>query len=366
MSYLKRVKKNKVEVDLTQYCIMLLGGIKTGKTTFYADLVTEFFGTSDAGLLLPFEKGYTCLNDVNIFPHVFSLDMEFWNEEKAKFDIKEGWNVFTSIIDELVKGRKEHGIKMIGIDTLDNLFSLAEKHFLRDWNRTNPAKRADSINGAYDGYGKGLEKVYSSVYEQIQKLRRAGFGLVIINHSRLKTIKKDVINGEYNQIGSALTERYFQEIAKDCDIIGHLVVEKTVTDKKVEETHRTIRFRDDGFVLAGTRLPAEFPAKLPLDVKVFKKEFEKIILNLAGGEEQLDVLKKESEEKVERLASTKSFEEMDNIELVGVLRDYVVGMEEEAKRMFQAEVANLGINLKEPESCEKKALIYLIEFVKGN
>ena len=52
------VVENEVKLDLSEYLLYILGAEKIGKTTLYHEFVKEFFGTSKAGLLIPFENGF--------------------------------------------------------------------------------------------------------------------------------------------------------------------------------------------------------------------------------------------------------------------------------------------------------------------
>ena len=139
MALLKnKMKLNKVSLDFSNYYMFLKGVEKSGKTTMCRDLTLKLYGKAEAGLLLAIgkEKGYKALDNIQ------ALDVEDWGE-------------FQEAVEDLIENRDEYkDIKMIYIDTLDELIELAEKQTITYSNRTTN-KKVTTLNAALGGYGAG-------------------------------------------------------------------------------------------------------------------------------------------------------------------------------------------------------------------
>ena len=108
MSLLNKISINTIIPDLTKYYYFLQGVEKIGKTTFFRDLVLQLFnGDPTQGLLLAIgsEKGFKALDNIQV------IEIETWAD-------------FVGIINGLCQS-KQHGIKLVGVDTYDELVELA-------------------------------------------------------------------------------------------------------------------------------------------------------------------------------------------------------------------------------------------------
>lgn len=144
MGLLNKVKKNEVILGFEDYCFLLRGQEKSGKTSLYADLVKEFYGDTTKGLLIPFEKGYSAINDINVFPITIL--------PKTKIDgiEKDGWDIFSELVNELIETRDENGIKLICIDTVDEFMKVAIEKIKR-MSIIETGKPCKSINDCFGG-----------------------------------------------------------------------------------------------------------------------------------------------------------------------------------------------------------------------
>ena len=250
MSMLKKAKINKVSMDLSNYYYLIQGVQKSGKTTFARDFILEMCdGNPEEGLLLAVgkEKGYKALDDIN------ALDIETWKD-------------FDAVIKELVEEKEEHGIKYIFVDTYDELIPLAEKEIMRMSIKAT-GKPCKTFNSAFGGYGQPRIELRKLVTEKLELLNKH-FGLFILGHTKLKTIKEQGMleDQEYQKLSSNLNADYHNIVAHKADVIGTVVIEKEVNDKRLSETKTMIYFRDNGFVEAGARFKniaekTEFNAK---------------------------------------------------------------------------------------------------------
>ena len=129
----KKPQLNRVKTDIQSLTIYLRSVKKWGKSTLFRDLILEKYGDPEKGLLVGIgaEVGYNILDNLNV------TQVESWK------DLKElrKW-----LISE--KG-KEHDIKMVAFDVVEELIPLAEAEVIRMSNAEG--KACTTFNGAYGG-----------------------------------------------------------------------------------------------------------------------------------------------------------------------------------------------------------------------
>lgn len=267
-------QKHEVKVALESYTHLIIGTKKIGKSSLIADIAKEIYGGLNNLLVVSIgdEDGYSALDGL-----IYENPMN--------------WKEFVGIVDDLVKNADENPFKIISIDTIDELVTFAEKEAVRLSNIENPTKQVQSVNAAFGGYGHGRQKVIDLIEEQIMRLRRTKYGVFLVGHNKIKSIKQKLDGDNYNVISSNLTEDYFNAFAYKADIICNIVSEKVVKNGALDATERYMYFRDDGFVEAGSRfstMPIHVPygarnyydavisgIKASLNTSVSDKEFEK-------------------------------------------------------------------------------------------
>lgn len=238
MGLLNSVKVNKISKDLTNYYYLVQGVQKCGKTTFARDFILEECnGNIEEGLLLAIgkEKGYKALDNIQ------AIDIENWKD-------------FDTIIKELVQGKgKEHNIKYVFIDTYDELIPLAEKEIMR-LSMIATGKQAKTFNSCFGGYGAPRIELRKLVTERLEMLNKH-FGLIVIGHTKLKTIKEQGVGEEqeYQVMSSNLNADYHNIVAHKADVIATVVQEREVNEKRITETKTNLYFRGNGFIEAGCR-----------------------------------------------------------------------------------------------------------------
>ena len=240
-------KKNKVSLNPLDANICLLGLPKIGKTTIMKEIAEKLVG----------EDGY--------------LFLEMYRENGAKYiedivyeDVPD-WDTFVEIIDDIVENRTTDytDLKVVFLDTLDNALQLAEQESIRLWNKENPAKRTSAINAAWGGYMKGQDKAMELLQEQLFRLRTVGVAFSVIGHVRQTTITDPITNESYQQITSDVSQRYFNQLKKNIDLVGIAYIDRELTKNKVngkevstvKSETRKIKFRDDNYTVdSGSRM----------------------------------------------------------------------------------------------------------------
>ena len=259
-------KKNHVKLDPLSYNICLLGESKVGKTTLIKEVCEKLAG----------ENGYLFLEcgqerGADAIENISYINCPEWQMDYDEYSNSAG---FEDVCDDIIENKTSDypNLKVVIIDTYDQLITMAEKESIRLWNRENPEKRASSINSAWNGFGKGEKKAIEIMFDKIAELRNVGVSTIIIGH--IKT--KDVSDQQQN---------YFNALKKNLHFLGlayidrQIIKEKTgkkniVTNKeeqvnKVKSESRKIKFRDDNFCVdSGSRFSA-IKSQIDLDADQF-------------------------------------------------------------------------------------------------
>ncbi len=240
-------KKNHVSLNPLDANLCLLGLPKIGKTTIMKQVAEKLVG----------ENGY--------------IFLEMYRENGAKYieDIVyenvPDWDTFVEIIDDIVDNKASDypDLKVVFIDTIDNAIQLAEQESIRLWNKENPTKRTTAINAAWGGFQKGQDKALDLLQEQWFRLREVGVAFSLIGHVRQTTITDPITLDTYQQITSDVSQRYFNQIKKNIDLIGIAYIDREITKErtgkknavtgkdevvnKITSEARKIKFRDSNY-----------------------------------------------------------------------------------------------------------------------
>lgn len=263
----------KITADISNLTIYLRSTKKFGKTTLFRDVILEKYGDPSYGLLVGVgaEYGYKMLDGLNV------TQVETWDD---LIELK-NW-----LISE---NGKEHHIKIVAFDTGDELVLLADAKTIRLSNRENPQKPVRSIKAAMGGYTAGEKYSANNLIKpMISELSKAGFGVWVIAHTKLKTIKdKGALDEDgYMQLTSNLAADYeaaFGDCLDVCltGIVDRDTEERGTGDKKkkyVTEMVRKLYFRGTDTIDAGGRFAdGSVPEYMVFDKPNMAKDFIKIV-----------------------------------------------------------------------------------------
>ena len=316
-------KKNKVSLNPLDANICLLGLPKIGKTTIMKEVAEKLVGDNYIFLEMYRENGAKYIEDI-IYEDV------------------PDWETFVEIIDDIVDNRTTDyaDLKVVFLDTLDNALQLAEQESIRLWNKENPAKRTAAINAAWGGYMKGQDKAMELLQEQLFRLRTVGVAFSVIGHVRQTTITDPITNESYQQITSDVSQRYFNQLKKNIDLVGIAYIDRELVKNKVngkevstvKSETRKIKFRDDNYTVdSGSRM-SQIVSEINFDadefIEAMKNALEAEVKK--GGKSVEDRKKenaKEEKENMKRIAEAeaknKKEKELDDIksEIVGFFMD---------------------------------------------
>ena len=272
-------QKNHVKLDPLAYNICLLGESKVGKTTLIKEVCEKLAG-SDGYMFLECgqERGADAIEGINY------INCPEWQMDYDELTNSAG---FEDVCDDIIDNKTTDyaDLKVVIIDTYDQLINLAEDESKRLWNRDNPDKRTNSINAAWGGFGKGEKKAIELMFNKIAELRSVGVSTIIIGPVKTKDISDPVSGETYQILTSDQQQNYFNALKKNLHFLGlayidrQIIKEKTgkkniVTNKeeqvnKVKGESRKIKFRDDNFCVdSGSRF-AEIIDEIDLDADQF-------------------------------------------------------------------------------------------------
>lgn len=271
-------KKNQVKCDIGSYIHYWRGLKKSGKTTLFYNLIKAQYGNLDKGLLISIgdEIGYQ------------ALDGLVYIEAPT-------WESLVEIFDDLVENKEDNDFELLGLDTVDEMVKLAQAEV----KRLHKKAKGTSVefNACFGGYGAPRKKVEELIDEQLARLRRAGYGLIYIGHTRIRDVKEK--NGdEYQQLTSNLSADYDGIFSNKADIVMTISIEKNIDENKhVDGTTRYMYFRSDGFVDAGGRF-AEMPERVEYGADNYIKAFEKGVKGAIVEEITDTEIKKKKEKEI--------------------------------------------------------------------
>lgn len=269
MGRLSNKKIHKPTTDLKNYFWIISGIPKIGKTSLFAKIIKEKYGDLKKGLLIAFETGYEALN-------VFAEDVTDWDD-------------FEDLVDDLIENKDEYDIEFLGLDTLDIMWDFAQDKVIEEWNRENPNLYTQDINSVGmkkpggKGFGLGYNRAAKKIKNATAKLRRAGYGLMGITHSK-EEHKEEKSGLEYDQLTLSLSGSARKVFLNDASMVVF------ITSEKVQEgdeliTKRIMHLRNDSYIEGGCRFE-NIPEKIEYSPKKLLEVFEEAVKSVGEYTEE--------------------------------------------------------------------------------
>mgnify|MGYP002791347209 CR=1 FL=1 len=294
-------KKMEIQLNPLAYNIGLLGESGIGKSTIMKEICEKLVGPEGyIALDIGREDGHKAINGIISEP-------------------VEDWSKFVAITDDIVENKDADypELKVVIVDTYDQLFELAEKEAVRKWNAKNPDKRAETVNGIYGGFGRGLDVTIDMVLDRLWELKKVGVSFVIIAHTKKKDIDDPISGQSYSILTSNISQRYFNAIKTKLDFLGMAYIDRDIVKEKTGKKNlktgediikgkivgesRVIRFRDDTYSVDSKSRFADIVDSIPFDADAFIKAMQDAILaeqsksgvSLAEAKKRQDAVDKE-------------------------------------------------------------------------
>lgn len=348
---------SKVVTDIQSLTIYLRSVKKWGKSTLARDIILEKYGDPSKGLLIGIgaEAGYSILDNLNC------TQVESWRDLK---DLKK-W-----LISE--KGR-EHDIKIVAFDVVEELLPMAEQEVIRMSNAEG--KATTTFNGAFGGYGEPRKRLQKLIKDYFVDLRKAGFGIFCIGHTKIKNVKEkgDETEG-YNILTSTLSndnESIFADIF-DCVLTG--TIEKSVDGKRIIGEERRLYFRGNGYIDAGCRFaPDSVPEYIVYEgnfARTFIDTLEEGLRKSKTNPVSKEEFKKEQVKEVKELENKQPKLQEEELELKiskgEVIDKLKVNMGKIDMKELQAIMSAHGVlTFANPESLSTEFCIEVLELIEG-
>ena len=159
------------------------------------------------------------------------------------------WADYDYWVNDIVKYKNEDyaNLKMVVLDTWDELFDIAQKEVLRKWNVESPHDRKKSIKATYGGYMAGEDMAIELILESIDKLEAVGVKAFWIGHTKSR-VKTDLLTQtEYDILSTKITNRDFEAIKTKIEVLGSAYHKREIDDKSITNVERVLIFRDNAY-----------------------------------------------------------------------------------------------------------------------
>ena len=131
--------------------------------------------------------------------------------------------------------------KFVAIDSIDEYVRIACDAVVREWNRIcertgDTASKAKSIAQAYKGFQKGEERAIDLIIKQIVKLKDAGYHLLYIGHTKVKS-STDVMqdNTKFDQLTCSVQPKFYTAIKDKANLAVMCYFENEIVGIKEEK-----------------------------------------------------------------------------------------------------------------------------------
>lgn len=271
-------RKNEIKINPLAYNFMLIGESGIGKTTIIKEYCEKLAG-SDGYMFLETgkEDGQDAIEGINY------ITCDEWDGD---YDETLNTMGFATFIDDVVENKASDwpDLKVVVIDTLDELFSIAEPEVIRMHNKENPNKRVKSIKAAFGGFMAGEDKAIEIVEDKLWSLKRVGVSFVIIGHTKSRNQTDPITGEDYMQLTTNMPQRYFNALKTKVHFLGVASVDREIVKEKtgkknvvtgqietkgvVKGETRRITFRDDNYVVDSKSRFADIVPEIPFDSDV--------------------------------------------------------------------------------------------------
>ena len=256
---LMELEPNIPPVDFGVYTTSLAGPPKIGKSTW-----CTFY---DKPLIFDFEEGTKG-------KVVYRVPVSKWAEVKK-------------YIRQLTKEPKlKEKYKTICFDTVNYALEACKQYIIDQYQADHPDKIINTFNQI--PWGGGHELLAKEFRNEINKLRRAGYGVVLVSHIKDKVFDKETEN-EHTKTVPDLSDRERNLVSAMADFLllaefeTEVIepVKKDSNDKVIKEavvdTKRVLYLRTNEDAEAGFRWE-DCPEKIPFDFDIFKQVFQEAVL----------------------------------------------------------------------------------------
>lgn len=239
----KKPAMNKTASSITELTIYLRSIRKWGKSSLARDIIRAKYND---------DMTYGCMVECGLENGDTMLDMNMCHLDS--------YEEFIEFKDWLINEKgKEHHIEIVSFDTIDQLVPIFEAEVVRQYNKENPTKKTKSIKSVYGGYNAGVNMAADMIKEYMADIKKAGFGIISISHSRFKQIREKGSTEEdgYMILSSSLGSSYEAAFSDIFDMTLTGTIDRTFDEKNdkkyTTDSTRRLYFRGTNLIEAGSR-----------------------------------------------------------------------------------------------------------------
>lgn len=313
-------KKNEIKVNPLAYNLALIGESGIGKSTVIKEYCEKLAPDQYMFLEIGKEDGGDALNGL------MYLNCPEWDMDYDEDTNSIGFNTFIEDVCEN-KATDWKDLKVVVVDTMDELFAIAEPEVIAMHNRENPTKRTKSIKAAFGGFQGGEEKAVEIVLDRLWSLKKVGVSFIVIGHTKTRNITDPVTGEDFLQLTTNMPQRYFNAIKTKVHFLGVAAIDREIVKEKtgkkdfvtkeeikkgvVKGETRKITFRDNNFVIDSKSRFSDIVESIPLDSDALIKAITDAIENeLKKSGKTVEESKKEQEkaeaERLKRIAEAEA------------------------------------------------------------
>ena len=281
-------KKNEIKVNPLAYNLALIGESGIGKSTVIKEYCEKLAPDQYMFLEIGKEDGGDALNGL------MYLNCPEWDMDYDEDTNSIGFNTF---IEDVCENRATDwkDLKVVVVDTMDELFAIAEPEVIAMHNRENPTKRTKSIKAAFGGFQGGEEKTVEIVLDRLWSLKKVGVSFIVIGHTKTRNITDPVTGEDFLQLTTNMPRRYFNAIKTKVHFLGVAAIDREIVKEKtgkkdfvtkeeikkgvVKGETRKITFRDNNFVIDSKSRFSDIVESIPLDSDALIKAITDAIEN---------------------------------------------------------------------------------------
>ena len=285
---MKYGKKNEIKVNPLAYNLALIGESGIGKTTVIKEYCEKLAPDAYIFLEIGKEDGADAINGINY------LNCPEWDMDYDEDTNSIGFNTFVEdVIDNRSTDWKD--LKVVVVDTCDELFAIAEPEVISMHNKDNPNKRVKSIKAAFGGFQAGEDKAIEIVLDRLWALKKVGVSFIVIGHTKTRNVTDPITGEDYMQLTTNMTQKYVNAMQTKVHFLGVAAIDREIIKEKtgkknivtgqdikkgvVKGETRKITFRDDNFVIDSKSRFSDIVESIPLDSDALIKAITDAIEN---------------------------------------------------------------------------------------
>lgn len=326
-------EKREICIDPLAYNIGLIGESGIGKSTVIKEVCEKLVG-DDGYIALDIgkEDGHDAINGI----------------VSAKIP---DWATFKEFCDDVIENKLTDykDLRVVILDTFDQLLEITEPEVIRMHNRANPDKpKITSIKAAFGGFMAGEDKAIQLVLDKMWELKSVGVSFIAIGHTKKKDVDDPITGESYSILTTNMSQRYFNALKTKLHFLGVAYIDREIVKQKTGKKNivtkeeevkgrvlsesRRISFRDDNYSVDSKSRFADIVDEIPLDADAFIKALKDAILaeHSKGGksveqsEKELKEARKQKEKELaekQKADAANKIDEDRNAELLQVIQN---------------------------------------------